>query len=282
MYMAYSPNVIDVNETTFEKDVIQKSHDKTVVVDFWAAWCGPCRMLGPILEKLAAEPDSNFTLAKVDVDANPGLAMRYGVHGIPAVKAFRDGKIAADFVGAQPEPTVRQFIRSVAPSKADNGRKEAERLIAERKWAKAVSTFNKLLVDDPGNPELKLGLSRALIANGSGCEARNLLQELLEIPETHASAERLLPTAGFVCDFSENGIDGVELTVVEAQYRRAANLLGSGSIAPAMDGLLDVLRYNKNYRDGSAKQVLLGIFELLGDGDPSTNAYRRELASILF
>jgi putative thioredoxin len=280
--MAHTANVIEVSEGTFERDVIQKSREKTVVVDFWAAWCGPCRMLGPVLERLANEPGSNFVLAKVDVDANPGLAMRYGIQGIPAVKAFRDGRMAGDFVGAQPEARVRQFIQQVAPSGGAETAVSAESLMAERKWPEAADLYREALAENPANVQARLGLSKALIGQGHGCKAKVYLQDLLDEPATMASAERLLVLADFLCSFAEEGNDDAEVTVVEAQYRQAARLLGQGKLAPAMDGLLDVLRHNKNYRDGQAKAVMLGIFELLGDAEPLTGAYRREMASILF
>ena len=280
--MAYSENIIEVHESTFERDVIQKSFEKPVVVDFWAAWCGPCRMLGPVLERLANEPNSGFTLAKVDVDANPGLSMRYGVQGIPAVKAFRDGQIAGEFVGAQPEPMVREFLKGIAPSEADNALVAAEDLLASRNYAKAEPRFRELLAEDPNNSEAKIGLARALVGQGKGCEAAEYLQELLADSAIFDSSERLLPLAQYLCESAEHANDNQEVTVVEAQYRHAARLLSDGKVAPALDGLLDVLRYNKEYRDGQAKAAMLGIFELLGDEDPTTGAYRREMASVLF
>jgi putative thioredoxin len=275
-------NVIDVSEATFEQDVIQKSYEKTVVVDFWAAWCGPCRMLGPTLEKVAAEPGSNFILAKVDVDSNPGLAMRYGVQGIPAVKAFREGKMVGQFVGAQPEPQVRQFIKGVAPGEQAKTQLSADDLVAQRRWDAAEALYRQILADEPGNNMARLGLARSMIAQSKGCKARFYLEELLNDGATHAQAERLMPLADYVCRHAESGGENAEVTVVEAQYRQSARLLGRGKFAPAMDGLLEVLRHNKNYHDGEARQVMIGIFELLGDDDPLTNAYRRELAMVLF
>jgi putative thioredoxin len=269
--MAFTANVINVDEMTFERDVIQKSHEKTVVVDFWAAWCGPCRMLGPVLERLAGEPDSNFILAKVDVDANPSLSMRFGVQGIPAVKAFRDGQVAGEFVGAQPEPRVRQFIQQVAPASG-----------AERRWDEAAVLYQQTLEENPANVQARLGFAKTLIGQGQGCKAKVYLSDLKNETVTVESAERLLPVAEFLCSVAEKGNDNAEVTVVEAQYRQAARLFSQGKLAPAMDGLLDVLRHNKNYRNGQAKAVMLGVFELLGDEDPLTSAYRREMASILF
>lgn len=280
--MAHTANIIDVDEVTFEREVIQKSSEKTVVVDFWAAWCGPCRMLGPVLERLAEEPDSNFVLAKVDVDANPGLAIRYGVQGIPAVKAFRDGQVAGEFVGAQPEPRVRQFLKDVAPSKADGQAISAERLIAERRWPEAAELYQLALEKNPSDLEARLGLARALLGQGKGCEASVHLADLRDEALTMARAEQLLPVADYICSMVEKGDENAEVTVVEAQYRQAARLLSQGKFAPAMDGLLDVLRYNKNYRDGRVREVMLGVFALLGDEEPLTGAYRREMASILF
>ena len=280
--MAQTANIIDVQESTFERDVIQKSYDQPVVVDFWAAWCGPCRMLGPVLEQLASEPGSNFVLAKVDVDANPGLSMRYSVQGIPAVKAFRDGQMVGEFVGAQPEPKVRQFLAEIAPSEADEASASAEELLANRRWSDAESQFRGTLETDPTNNTAKLGLARALIGQGSGCEAKIYLEDLKLTTETMVQAESLLPLSEFICTAAEQSDENAEVTVVEAQYRQSARLLSQGKLAPALDGLLDVLRYNKNYRDGQAKAAMLGVFELLGDADPLTNAYRREMASVLF
>jgi putative thioredoxin len=279
--MAYSENIIEVHESTFERDVIQKSFEQPVVVDFWAAWCGPCRMLGPVLERLADEPNSNFVLAKVDVDANPGLSMRFGVQGIPAVKAFRDGQIAGEFVGAQPEPMVRDFLKGIAPSEADDALTAAEDLLASRRWAEAEPRLRQLLADDPDNSTVKIGLARALVGQGQGCKAAEYLEELQTEIAISEQAERLLPLAEYLCDAAENVDEEQEVTAVEAQYRHAAHLLSDGKVAPALDGLLDVLRYNKGYRDGQAKAAMLGIFELLGD-DPTTGAYRREMASVLF
>ena len=280
--MADAFNIIEVQETTFERDVIQKSFDKPVVVDFWAAWCGPCRMLGPILERLAAEPDSDFILAKVDVDANPGLSMRFGVQGIPAVKAFRDGQVVDEFVGAQPEPMVRQFLGRIAPSEADNALDSAEGLLSSRNWAEAETAYRDMLDQDPADSKTKLGLVKALIGQGKGCIAKSYLEDLIQYPETMTESEKLVPLANYICTVAEEMDENAEVTVVEAQYRQSARLFSQGKIAPALDGLLDVLRYNKNYRDGHAKNVMLGIFAFFGDEDPTTNAYRREMASVIF
>ncbi len=280
--MAQSANIVDVQEATFESDVIQKSFEKTVVVDFWAAWCGPCRMLGPTLERLANEPDSNFILAKVDVDSNQGLAMRYGIQGIPAVKAFRDGQVVDDFVGAQPEPMVRQFIQRNAPSPAGEAVISGENLLLDRQWTEAESLFREMLEEDPADAKARLGLAKSLLGQGDGCKSKFYLEDLTLKAETMDPAERLMPLADYLCTAAERKETNAEVTVIEAQYRQAARLFTDGKLAPALDGLLEVLRQNKNYRSGQAKNVVLGIFELLGDEDPLTQVYRREMASILF
>jgi putative thioredoxin len=181
-YMAGTENIIEVSDATFEYDVIQKSQDKPVVVDFWAPWCGPCRVLGPILEQLASDPTFDFILAKVNVDDNPNISMRYRVQGIPAVKAFVDGKVVNEFVGAQPEPRVRQFIQSLVPNEADLALRSAKSLLATRHWPEAEDALREMLVDYPHHGEANLNLAKSLLGQAMGCEAESLLKEGLKTP----------------------------------------------------------------------------------------------------
>jgi putative thioredoxin len=276
-------NIIEVTEATFQQDVIQKSYETPVVVDFWAAWCGPCRMLGPILERLAAEPNSGFVLAKVDVDSNQNLSVQFGVQGIPAVKAFKDGQVVNEFVGAQPEPRVRDFLRQVAPNESELSLDMANKLLADRKWAMAEERFSQLISANGPSPQARLGLAKALLGQGQASRAKTHLEDLLDVPAQMNSAEMLLPLVEFLTLVEGRDSDNnLELTPIEAQYRQSARLLGQGKPAPALEGLLEVLRHNKDYKKGKAKAVLLSIFEFLGNNDPLTNAYRREMASILF
>lgn len=268
--------IIDVSEATFQNDVIERSYEQTVVVDFWAPWCGPCRMLGPMLERLANEPANNFVLAKLNVDENPSVSMQYRVQGIPAVKAFRSGSVVDEFVGAQPESHVRDFIKRVAPGEEDRLMKEVEELLREFQWVEAEQSVRQA----SSNSAAALNLAKALLGQGKGCEAKDLLKEIVE-PAHYADAQRLVPLAEYLCEFSgdETG-DGVD--AIEAQYHHAATLIRRDNIEAALDGLLEVLRQDKRYRDGQAREVVVALFTLLGDENPLTRRYRSELAMILF
>src|ERR671937_1974430 len=163
--------VMDVSATTFEADVIEASFERPVVVDFWAPWCGPCRMLGPLLERLAGEVGGAWVLAKVNVDQAPAVAARYGIQGIPAVKGFRDGRVAAEFVGAQPEPAVRRFLERLAPSTGDREVAEGQRRADLDDHAAAEAAFRRALAAQPDHPRALLGLGRVLVESGRFDEA---------------------------------------------------------------------------------------------------------------
>jgi putative thioredoxin len=278
--MTLSEFILDVGEADFESSVILRSHEVPVVVDFWAEWCGPCKLLGPILERQAIEAGGAFLLAKVDVDENPNLAIRYGVQGIPAVKAFADGELTAEFVGAQPEAMVQRFINQVAPSEAEKAVERAQGLLGIRKWDQAEAAFQEILSEDETNSEAALGLVKSLLIQGRGGQAKNLLDDFPP-GNAWASAESLKPLAEILTEAETAEITD-ESDALQASLLQSARLIGMSNIPAAMDGLLEILRQDKNYKKGIPKDILLALFSLLGDDDPLTRRYRDELASVLF
>lgn len=234
-------SVFDASGANFERDVLRRSAGELVVVDFWAPWCGPCRMLSPVLERLAAEPGSGFVLAKINSDENPDLAMRYNVRGIPNVKAFRDGRVVDEFVGALPEPAVRQFIRK------NMGDSPARRS-----------------PEPPSDPAARLRQARDLLSRGDGCAAERLLLGL-----GANEAQRLLPLAGYLCRAPQGGAAEHHHAAVAAWSRQEPSA--------ALYSLLAA--YNQETGDARARTraVMEAIFELLGENNTIARQYRSYL-----
>lgn len=278
--MSLSEFILDVDERSFEKDVLLRSLEVPVVVDFWAPWCSPCRVLGPILERLAIEAGGAFVLAKVNVDENPNLAIRFGVQGIPAVKAFRNGELAGGFVGAQPESRVREFIQKIAPSESDAAVEAAKSLLQTRHWLEAERAFREVFAMDENNADAALGLTESLLMQGHGVEASSILDNF---PHglAWATAEKLRPLAELLSEV-ERADETLNDDPLTATLHQSARLIARGNLSAAMDGMLDILREDKKHREGLVKQVMLALFVVLGDDDPITREYRDELASVLF
>lgn len=273
--------VFDASEATFEPDVLNRSFQTPVLVDFWAPWCGPCRILGPVLERLAVESDGGFFLAKVNVDENPNLSVRFSVQSIPAVKAFREGKISSSFVGALPETKIREFLKEIAPSDSDHAIQEASSLLATRHWAEAEARYSVVLEEEPNNSAATLGFVRALVAQGKGKEALTYIENFPPGSEIIA-AQQLEPLARMIAEVEDGAKHLEEHNELDAQYWQSARLLARGHYEAGMDGLLDVLRVDKGYRKGEPRKVMLGMFALLGDDDTRTTEYRAELAGVLY
>lgn len=271
--------IINVTEANFEYEVVNFSHNTPVVVDFWAEWCVPCKMLDPILRKIANDYEGLFRLAKVNVDENQSLAMRFNVRGIPAVKAFRDGKMIAEFSGVQSETKIRKFLKEIIPSTLDLNIEKANSLLEAANWEQANNVFRQVVSEQPGHPNALLGIAKSLIALGRGSEARDILNSF-PVSREFSSAEKLKPITKAITEYKK--LNQETLNPIDLTYFHALRLVSLGNLPAAMDGILDVLRLDRNYHNDEAKQVILGIFEILGPENPITRQYQSELASVLF
>lgn len=280
--------VIDVTDQTFAQDVLERSKTVPVVVDFWAAWCGPCRMLGPVLEKLAAEYEGRFILAKVDVDQNPGVAMQYRVQGIPAVKAFIDGTMAGEFTGALPEPQVRKFVNDLFPSTADLYAKQGYEWEMSGQLAMAVQNYKGALAEQPDHYPAMVGLGRTLLRQGEVDEALSILASIPAGVRERAAADSLLATAEFR-KFAANQNEAdlrAKITAdpndVPSRYALASLFATEERFQEAFDEFLEIVRRDRQYNDDGARKAMLALFNIIGEDQPLTKTYRQKLANALF
>ncbi len=273
-------NIINVSEADFEYEVLKFSQNVPVLVDFWATWCRPCKVLSPMLEQIANEAGGTFRLARVDVDANPNLAILYNVRSIPTVKAFSNGQVVTEFTGLQPEERLREFIEKIIPPSPQTlALEKADSLLSLHEWVEAEKMYRQILEQIPSHPASLLGLSKTLLVQNRIREAFEILRNF-PVSRQYHMAESLLPLAETLQAFIEKRLP--EETELDAAFHNAIRLASRGNLPAALDGLLDLLRMDKTYQDGKAHQVVLSILELMGDDDPEARQYRTELASILF
>jgi putative thioredoxin len=279
--------VIDVGDADFEREVLERSHELPVVVDFWAPWCGPCRVLGPVLERLAAEHPGGFVLAKVNVDEAPGVAQTFRIQSIPAVKGFRDGEMVAEFVGAQPEPAVRQFLTAVLPTEADRRAAAGTAHAAAGATDLAEAAFNAALAHEPRHSRALVGLARLHADAGRHADALALLERVTSGGSIGHDAERLAAelrtrAAGNGDEASLRARVAAHPDDLDARLTLGRLLAAAGRYEDALGDLLEVVRRDPRFADDGARKAMLDVFEVLGARHPVTERYRGELAKALF
>ncbi|MBT8212767.1 MAG: thioredoxin, partial [Acidimicrobiia bacterium] len=275
-------HVFNVDAAAFPQAVLQRSHEVPVVVDFWAEWCGPCKVLGPVLEKLAIEYEGAFKLVKVDVDANQELAAQFGVQGIPNVIGFRQGQPVSRFTGAVPETQVRQWVEDLLPSELDKKVEAARDAALSGDLASAEQLFREVLTVQADHPEAGTGLASLLIARGESEEAIITLGKLPPTPDV----DRLQAAARIT---ERQGSDITELEArleasqddADARLDLAKALAAKGEYEPSLDHMLRLVREKSILMD-DARQGMLDIFDVLGADHPLSQSYRKQLTSALF
>lgn len=278
--MMTSADIIEVNESSFEYEVINYSNNTPVVVDFWATWCRPCKVLGPMLEKIAAEASGAFRLAKVNVDESPNIAIRYGVRTIPTIKIFSQGEVVSEFVGSVPESHLRDLLGKITPPSPVNlAIERAMGFLQLHQWKEAEELFREILDQNPGELNCLLGLAKTLLVQDKPREAVEILREF-PASKQFSNAKTLLPFAEALLAYQSKTLP--EDNDLDAAFEHSIRLASHSNIYAAMDGLLDVLRQDRHYREDQARIVYLSLLELLGEDDPQTRQYRAELANILF
>jgi putative thioredoxin len=286
--MSPSPHVFNATTDTFETEVLQKSMTTPVLVDFWASWCGPCKTLGPILEKLAGEYNGAFELAKVDVDAEQQIAAAFQIRSVPTVFLIRDGQIVDGFPGALPEGQLRAFLKQHGVEPAEAAANDEPEALTPLSPAEQAAALRQAIAAEPDRDELKLDLALALLATGDAAEAEALLDAL---PANLATDERALKARARL-GFAALLKDAPPAQALEAALARDENdlraryLLGvhklvAGDAEGALEQFIDLLRRDRTWEDGLARKALIDAFRVIEDQD-LVGKYRRRMSSLLF
>jgi putative thioredoxin len=287
--------MVEIGQTSFEREVIEASRDVPVLVDFWAPWCGPCRTLGPRLERLEHDYDGRFRLVKVNSDQNPELSAQFRVRSIPYVVAFVDGEPVDAFVGALPEPQLREFVDRLLPNPSEAERRKARRLADSGQLAEAVAALRAAIALDPNATQVHLDLAEILLERLPApidetriAEAERALMavapKLREDARWKALSTRLASLKGVASGPDERQLrDRIQANPGDLQARLdlAQRHIARREFEPALAQLIEVVERDRAFGDDAGRRTMLSVFELAAQQPALVSGYRKRLAAVL-
>jgi putative thioredoxin len=284
--MSASSYVFDVTDADFQTAVVERSHQVPVVVDFWAPWCGPCRALGPILERLVAARNGAVVLAKVNTDENPGLAEYFQIEGIPAVKAIKDGKLVLQFEGLLPEASIEQFLNQLGPNEADNELKAAAAKETTAP-AEAEAIYNKVLAATPDHAGARLGLARLRLAAGDFDAIEKLLEPIPPGGDDGAEADRIrsevaLRRAPAADEAELRRRLATDPENAEVRYELGKALAAARQYPEALEMLYSAAERDRPLARGKVKETMVQIFHAIGVRSDLADEYRDKLQRVMY
>ena len=292
-----SPYIKDSSLATFAADVLEASREVPVIVDFWAPWCGPCKQLGPALEKAVNEAKGAVRLVKVNVDENQEIARQLRIQSIPTVYAFKNGQPVDGFMGAIPDSQIKQFVDMLAGGGGHGGADHAaevlalaDEMFAAGNISEAAQAYGHLLQDEPGHPKAVAGLARCYLKSGDVERAKTTLQ-LVRPDDANDEAVRAVAAEVSLRESASAAVGALDSLAAkvaadpndhQARYDLALALDAKGDRDGAIDALLEIVRRDRKWNDEGARKHLVTLFEAMGPTDPRTVAARRRLSNILF
>ena len=276
---AFRERRVTYDTNNFDRDVVERSWTIPVLVDFWAEWCGPCRVLGPVLERLAGEHSDEWGFAKLDTEAYPQIAARYGVRSIPNVKLFVDGQVSDEFIGALPEARVIEWLRKAVPSRFRSQLAEARRVLSDNGAGPALEMLRPVVAAEPDNHEALVLTGRAFLRSDPA-EAERIVSPVQLGSWNFDEAEAIRTLSPMFASIDDPRL--LPESPVKDHYLRAIRRARAGDFEAALEGFIEVVRRDRKYDDDGSRKACVAIFNLLGNDHELTKRFRAVLSSALF